>query len=193
MKFRTRIGSTFGAIAIVGGTAAVLFTGSPAHTQFSQSVTNNVVLKGSTVAETVTNGSFACSGLTPPNNGPELQTPPQNTAGTYQGSTCTQAVSFNNTGTLPESFDITINSITGTQSALNHLDQLQISVGGQVIGGVSFPYNPFHLATIAPGASLGSSFTIGLKAETGSDAVQNAWNGASITINYTVTATPSDS
>lgn len=193
MKIKGHIGRTIGAVAVIGGTAAVLFTGSPAHTQFSASSTNNVVLNGSTVAETVTNGSFACNGLTPPNNAPELQTPSQGNAGTYSGSTCTQTISFNNTGSLPESFDIIINSITGTQSAVQALNQLTFSVGGTNVGSGSMPYNPFHLATIAAGTSLSSPFTIGLIPESGSSSVQNAWNGASITINYTVTATPSDS
>ena len=195
MKIKGHIGRTVGAVAIVGGAAAVLFTGSPAHTQFSATSTNNVVLKGSTVGETVTNGSFACSGLTPPNNAPELQTPPEGNAGTYEGSSCTQTVSFNNTGTIPESFDITINSITGSPSALGALNQLVFTVdntpySSSVLGSTG---KPFHVATIQPGSSLSAPFTISLAAETGSTAVQNAWNGAAITINYTVTATPSAS
>ena len=194
MKIKGHIGRTVGAVAIVGGAAAVLFTGSPAHTQFSATSTNNVVLKGSTVGETVTNGSFACSGLTPPNNAPELQTPPEGNAGTYEGSSCTQTVSFNNTGTIPESFDITINSITGSPSALAALNQLVFTVNGTPYSSVlGSTYNPFHVATIPGQSSLSAPFTISLAAETGSAAVQNAWNGAAITINYTVTATPSAS
>lgn len=190
MKIKTHFGRSVGALAIVGGAAAVLFTGSPAHTQFSASSQQNFVLKGSTVGETVTNGSFACSGLTPPNNAVEL-----GGTGTYPGSTCSQTVSFNNTGTIRESFDIYITGITGTASAIAALNQLQISVGGTTISGsMANQRTPFHLATIAPGQSLSSSFTIGLMADsTDPVATQNAWNGAAITVSYTVTATPSDS
>lgn len=104
------------------------------------------------------------------------------------------AISFNNTGTIPESFLITINSITGRPSALGALNQLVFTVNGTPYSSVlGSTYNPFHVATIPGQSSLSAPFTISLAAETGSAAVQNAWNGAAITINYTVTATPSAS
>lgn len=189
MKLKTHVGRTFGAVAIVGGTAAILFTGSPAHTQFSASSTQSVTLNGSSVGETITNGGFTCTGLTPPNNAVEL-----GGTGIYPGSTCDESISFQNTGTIRESFDLTITSITGTQSALHNLNQLQFSINGTALSGSIPPLNtPVHLATIAAGASLSSPVVIGLVPETGDLAVQNAWNGASVSIGYTVTATPSDS
>lgn len=189
MDIRHHIGRRLAAVAVLGGAATVLFTGTAAHTQFSASSSQQVTIAGGTVAETVTNGSFVCSGLIPPNNSVEL-----GGTGTYPGATCTQSISFNNTGNVRESFDITIGTISGTASAMGQLNQLVFTVDGK-----SFSYadaavgNPFHLATIAASRSLGASFTIGLMQETGSLAVQNAWNGAAITVPYTVTATPSAS
>ena len=201
MKLKTHVGRTFGAVAIVAGTAAVLFTGSPAHTQFSATATNNVVIKGSTVAESITNGSFDCNGLTPPNNQGEMQNGPsgidaQPTGGVYPGSSCSENVAIENTGTIPESFDLTINSITG--SGAPYVDQLLFSVGnGAPVNGAILTTTTIHLATLPAGATIPQQMPImiALAANNtaGSQDTQNAWNGASITITYTITATPSDS
>jgi len=192
MDIRHHIGRRLAAVAVLGGAATVLFTGTAAQTQFSASLNKNVVIKGATVAESVTGGTFTCSGLVPPNNSPELGSNPP---ATYNGASCNQNVSFTNTGSIPESFDITLGTITGSASATTQLNQLVFTVGG-----TSYSYaevtavgNPFHVATIAPGASLTAPFSIGLMPETGDPAVQNAWNGATIDIPYTVTATPSAS
>ncbi len=191
MDIRHHIGRRLAAAAVLGGAATVLFTGTAAQTQFSASSNQRAVIGGATVAESVTGGTFVCTGLVPPNNSPELGSNPP---ATYPGATCNQTVSFTNKGSIPESFDITIGTIGGSASAMTQLNQLVFTVGG-----TSYSYadvsagNPFHVATIAPGASLGAPVTIGLMPETGSTTVQNAWNGAAISIPYTVTATPSDS
>lgn len=189
MNIRHHIGRRLVAAAVLGGAATVLLTGTAAHTQFSASQSHQVGIGAATVAETVTGGDFSCAGLVPPNNAPEL-----GGTATYPGATCNESVTLHNSGTIRESFDITIGTITGSPSALAQLNQLVFTVGGTPYSYASVSAgNPFHVASINSGDSLSAPFTIGLMAESGSAAVQNAWNGASINIPYTVTATPSAS
>lgn len=193
MKIKGHIGRTVGAVAIVGGTAAVLFTGSPAHTQFSATSNQIATINGGTVAETITNGSFNCTGLIPPNNSPE-----NGGSGTYPGHACIETIALKNTGSVNESFDLTVTSITGPASTAAALAQLQFTVptgnGTSVTTSgstISASPSPEHLATVAPGVTLSVPVTIGLAADTSTN--QNDWNGQFVNIGYTVTATPSDS
>ncbi len=190
MNISYHLGRRLTALVISGGVGAALFGGATAQTQFSATSSQQATFKGGLVAASVTNGSFTCSGLVPPNNGVEL-----GGTGTYGGQTCQETVSFNNTGSVRESFDITIGTVVGTASAMAHLEQLKFTVGGQTFSYLQATQgtNPFHLATIAPGASDSATFTVSLAADSANDGSQNAWNGAGVTIPYTVTATPSAS
>ncbi|MDA8292389.1 MAG: hypothetical protein M0Z33_12040 [Actinomycetota bacterium] len=191
MNVRYHLGRRLAALAVTGGAATALFGGSPVHTQFSASQSHTATIIGGTVNESVTNGDFTCSGLVPPNNGPENGSNPPVT---YPGQTCNETVTFANTGSVPESFDITLGTINGTAGALANLDQLVFTVGGTnyTYAQITGAPGPIHVATIAPGANLASTITIGLAANN-SDSAQNAWNGGYVHIPYTVTATPSAS
>ena len=128
-------------------------------------------------------------------------------------------ISLNNTGTVPEDFTVTLGQITVNNGGvhgdvLSNLDQAQIWMGfgaGAVLGTGSHGEGPVPLTnyfTNGTGAPIGlGTYSIGsneaansenhgsmtLSLEPGSALVSpddaNAWNGASITVPYTITAT----
>jgi hypothetical protein len=201
------LGRKLAVVAISGGTALGLFGGAAVHTQFSASTSLHADASGALVALTVNGGTDGHGNLTCTNLLP---------GGAVCSS---GQISLNNTGTVPEDFTVTLGQISVNNGGvhgdvLSNLDQAQIWMGfgaGAVLGTGSHGEGPVPLtnyftngtgAPIAPGSYLiGTALGAGqqnhgsmtLSLEPGSALVSpddaNAWNGASITIPYTITAT----
>jgi hypothetical protein len=199
------LGRHWGKLAVlgmVGGTAAALFGGSAVMTAFSASSPETATVSGATVAETYS-GSITCTNLLP--------------GGTYCNS---GQLSLNNTGTVDETFTITLGNIIVNDGGVNgdvktNLDQAYVCMGfgaGPVLGtgncynaagmvplttyytdgtGSVIGTGIYGAGSVGSGGSSHGEFQLyiesGTQVATGDDL--NAWNGASITLPYTVTAT----
>jgi hypothetical protein len=187
-------------VAVSSGTALALFGGAAVHTQFSASSLQQVNAQGANVALTVGGGTFTCTNLLP------------------GGPVCNSGqISLNNTGTVDENFYITLGTIIVNNGGVNgdvvsNLDQALIWAGwgaGAVLGTGSHGEGPVPLTTYytnGTGAPIGSgqyliggvgtgsqdhgSMTLSLVPGSGLSNTDdaNAWNDASITIPYTITA-----
>jgi hypothetical protein len=193
-------------VAVSSGTALALFGGAAVHTQFSATSNQVVNAQGADVALTVTGGTDGSGNLTCTNLLPG-------------GVVCTSGqISLNNTGSVPENFSITLGKIIVNNGGVNgdvvsNLDQALVWMGfgaGAVLGTGSHGEGPVPLTTyynngtgtpigtgtygiggVGSGAQDHGSMTLSLVPTSGllvgDDA--NAWNNASITIPYTITAT----
>ena len=190
-------------VAVSGGTALALFGGAAVHTQFSATSNQTVTAEGASVALTVDSGSLTCTNLLP--GGPLC------TTGFTIWNKGTVPENFSITfGT------IIVNNGGVNGDVLANLDQagLYLTNGAGVVFGTGSPYaSPSNavgvplstlfnndgtpkapaagLSSLAPG--LGNDGTLGVSLESGTLCTgtcdPNAWNGASITIPYTITAT----
>jgi len=222
MGYRDHIVAKLSALAVAGGTTAMLFAASPVHTQFSATTNGSLSASGAKVAMVLGNGFLVAQNLQP---------------GQFTG---TQLVDLNNTGNVYVDYYLNINpdSITGDLPNWSALQQLEYSytayacssytstpanpatgitcnvVGttstpGTVFPGISRSNHPpitdkLTSGGVAPGTSLeavikfklnGYGATDGptgwtLPANTPIPGGANAWNGASVTIPYSIIAEP---
>jgi hypothetical protein len=97
MGYRDHIVAKLGALAVAGGTTAMLFAASPVHTTFNAQATESLKASGATVSQTLA-GNLVAS---------ELQPGVQSTPAIW---------SVQNTGSVPESFSLQFGTVTGTTS-----------------------------------------------------------------------------
>ena len=139
--------------------------------------------------ESVSGGDFTCSGLLPgvlPN-----------LAGATPG-TCNEAVTFSNTGTTTEDLDVILGGPYGSGPAVAALDQLLVSYAANDHGGyTTLSYaairsvaQPMQVASLGPRQSITVRLALSLAGGVKGSAA-NAWNGATVYLPYTVTATVS--
>jgi hypothetical protein len=137
----------------------------------------------------VSGGDFTCSGLLPgvlPN-----------LAGATPG-TCNEAVTFSNTGTTTEDLDVIFGVPSGSGPAVAALDQLLISYAANYLDGyTTLSYaairsvaQPMQVASLGPRQSITVRLALSLAGGVKGSAA-NAWNGATVHLPYTVTATVS--
>jgi hypothetical protein len=204
-------------VAVSSGTALALFGGAAVHTQFSATSNQAVTADGASVALTVDNGTFTCSNLLPDGATPVLAASCWSANAPVYGINLnnTGSVSedfFITFGTIK------VNNGGVDGDVLANLDQAYIWAGwgaGAVIGsgnawnstwgpvpltnyfvnGTGVPIGgPYAIGSVAAGQSDHGSMTLSLVDPTGIYAPPlhlfdpNAWNGASITIPYTITA-----
>jgi hypothetical protein len=218
MGYRDHIVAKLGALAVAGGTTAMLFAASPVHTTFSATTSGSVSASGANVSQTLTGGYLTASNLLP---------------GDY---TNPALVSVHNTGSVAEDFTLKIDpgkvgNIGNGLGELPHVHDLQQltysytlyrcsspftgsasdltgSVGGcgeaTAGNGVQlFPRvaktseSPVTISipwSVPVGHYVYAAISFGLVANpTATEGGQNAWNGASVTIPYTITAEPAAS
>ncbi|MHB8189995.1 MAG: hypothetical protein ACYDHP_06185 [Ferrimicrobium sp.] len=129
MGIRNHIGIKLSALALTGGTAAMLFGATPVQTQFSATSNGSFSASGATVAETPAYVTYVATGLLP-NNVP----------------TNPETFSMMNAGTVPEDFVLTINSVTSSDVSWASLAQLEFVVTNSDLNGgspVTMTMNPY--------------------------------------------------
>lgn len=158
------------ALAAAGGTAALVFGGSAASTAFTSSSDQVARAKGASTGVLVENGSFTVDGLVP-------------------GATASNVgdVKVTNTGNTPSVVTVTfqnaqINS-NGTGGAPD-LSKLVFTVEGQTLNASQLAGQTFTLGTWTAGRAASIPVLAGLASGTGND-----WNGADVSLPYTVTMT----
>jgi hypothetical protein len=213
MGYRDHIVAKLSALAVAGGTTAMLFAASPVHTQFSATTNGSLSASGAKVAMVLGNGNLVAQNLQP---------------GQF---TDTQLVDLNNTGNVYVDYYLNINpdSITGDLPNWSALQQLEYSytayacssytstpanpatgITCNVVGTTSTPGTVFSGITggittpivdkltsggVAPGTNLEVVISFGLNGYSGIASSKipggaNAWNGASVTIPYSIIAEP---
>jgi hypothetical protein len=204
------------AVAVAGGTAFALFGGGAVHTQFSASTQGNARVQGASVALQITSnagtdvtsdngrGNFICSDLVPG----ATSNAPFDTANNVAGY-CTETLTITNTGNVTEDLTITLSNLVvnnggveGTTNLLANLDQVNFAATANNTtvgtGTLAEYYNssgaavgqPIKVGYIGAGQSLPAVITLTLAAsDTGTATTDNAWNGADVSIPFTVTAT----
>jgi len=218
MGYRDHIVAKLSALAVAGGTTAMLFAATPVHTQFSATTNGSLSASGAKVALTITNGNLVATNLLP-----AVTT----ASGTIYYPTNSQKVTLTNSGSVPEDFSLNISQYncgslaalptTGSGATLaGALDQLKIvyTLGSGSQQTVT-PFN--HFGTLSCSSSgntqLGSGSTVmvplgpsipphqtetatiqvELGAESQSSPDANDWNGATgVEIPYTIQAEPDD-
>jgi len=114
MGYRDHIVAKLGALAVAGGTTAMLFAASPVHTTFNAQATGSLKASGATVSQTLA-GNLVASELQP-------------------GVETNPAIwSVKNTGSVPESFSLQFGTVTGTTS--NSVTSDDSTTGGSTTGG----------------------------------------------------------
>jgi hypothetical protein len=213
MGYRDHIVAKLSALAVAGGTTAMLFAASPVHTQFSATTNGSLSASGAKVAMVLGNGNLVAQNLQP---------------GQF---TDTQLVDLNNTGDVYVDYYLNINpdSITGDLPNWSALQQLEYSytayacssytstpanpatgITCNVVGTTSTPGTVFSGITggittpivdkltsggVAPGTNLEVVISFGLNGYSGIASSKipggaNAWNGARVTIPYSIIAEP---
>jgi hypothetical protein len=213
MGYRDHIVAKLSALAVAGGTTAMLFAATPVHTQFSATTSGTLSASGAKVAMVLGNGNLVAQNLQP---------------GQF---TDTQLVDLNNTGDVYVDYYLNINpdSITGDLPNWSALQQLEYSytayacssytstpanpatgITCNVVGTTSTPGTVFSGITggittpivdkltsggVAPGTNLEVVISFGLNGYSGIASSKipggaNAWNGASVTIPYSIIAEP---
>jgi hypothetical protein len=217
MGYRDHIVAKLSALAVAGGTTAMLFAATPVHTQFSATTSGTLSASGATVAQTLTNGDLTATGLLPPTSSSATGT--TGTTGISSGSTTgpsgwnwtnAKTVTLDNTGSVPETFTLNISKVsdgfTGNDQVA--LEQLWVAYTAQ---GTTYYYQMFPAGDL-PGANDGGSLPTSITYNLGTIAAQNkgfatvefalapyvhgqgganAWNGSGVSIPYTITAEPS--
>ncbi|WP_298207780.1 hypothetical protein [Ferrimicrobium sp.] len=223
MGYRDHIVAKLSALAVAGGTTAMLFAASPVHTQFSATETGSLSATGAKVSESILAGDqLTATGLLP-----------EGTYGDTSGYDWTNAKPFEvkNTGNVPENLTLTITGVNGigvsggipNWAALRQLDfQITQFTPGTTSTTSSSPVDnveltladttalssgtpvSFPLTGTTPLPPLGSGYALAggnlqvalvpsSTTNTGPGWGANDWNGASVTINYTITAEPASS
>ncbi|WP_298336662.1 hypothetical protein [Ferrimicrobium sp.] len=218
MGYRDHIVAKLSALAVAGGTTAMLFAATPVHTQFSATTTGNLNASGATVSQTLTNGNLKASLLVP---SPSGATPSGlNSSGAVVASytwTNSETVTLDNTGSVAEDFTLNISNVydkdfAGNQEALEQL-WVKYTAGGTtyyypMFRGSNLPDTTtnmteptsgyplptpvaFVLGTVASGTTATATVAFALAPYASGEGGANAWNGATIDIPYTITAEPS--
>jgi len=164
MGYRDHIVAKLSALAVAGGTTAMLFAASPVHTQFSATTNGSLSASGAKVALQLVNGTLNATNLLPAVTTASGET-------TYY-PTNSQTVTLNNSGSVPETFTMTISkyacgSLANLQSNSNlsvtrALDQLQVNYTFDKINGetaTSSPTGSSPTGTVAPFAHFGPTLT----------------------------------
>lgn len=219
MGYRDHIVAKLSALAVAGGTTAMLFAASPVHTAFSATTSGSLSASGATVAQTLTNGNLVATGLLP-----GVATNPV-------------VVSLHNSGNVTENFTLNVNGAGATTpnggtplpnwTALQQLEygynayyvcsQPVANPANNVDSGTCKDYSPntttfvqlfpdatavsvgtsysHTISSVKPGRYLYLSIILKLHNVSGTTGTEmggpNAWNGASVKIPYTITAEPS--
>jgi len=220
MGYRDHIVAKLSALAVAGGTTAMLFAATPVHTQFSATTSGTLSASGATVAQTLTNGDLSATGLLPPTSSSATTVASGSTTGpTGWNWTNPETVTLANTGTVPETFTLNISKV-GYSFAGNDdpaaLEQLWVAY---TAGGTTYYYQMFpagdlpdasgalptsityNLGTLPPAGTHGTTTNTGtatvefaLAPYAHGEGGQNAWNGSGgVSIPYTITAEPSSS
>jgi hypothetical protein len=235
MGYRDHIVAKLGALAVAGGTTAMLFAASPVHTTFNAQATGLINASGSTVSQAL-QGNLDATQLQP-------------------GVKTNPAIwSIKNTGSVPESFSLqfgniagtttnnTVSSASGLSPNTGQLSNPQLVVALQQLGykaaawscpsdvstpsttlgctvlrdayhvymplipanttlsafeQIHFPFDSYNGGSYS--VSAGNYLEVRVRLEllqppTGAQSwVANVWNGASLTIPYTITAEASAS
>jgi len=223
MGYRDHIVAKLSALAVAGGTTAMLFAATPVHTQFSATTSGSLSASGAKVAMVLGNGSLVAQNLQP---------------GQY---TNTQIVDLANSGSVNVDYYLKIASVggIGVSGGLPNwaaLQQLKYSYTayactsytntpatssstcktdgtstGTVFPGIGVGANlpildKLTSGGVAPGTNLEAVIKFGLhvygatysqttgwtgpKTVTAIPGGANAWNGASVTIPYSIIAEP---
>jgi len=218
MGYRDHIVAKLSALAVAGGTTAMLFAATPVHTQFSATTSGTLSASGATVAQTLTNGDLSATGLLPPTSSSATVT--TGTTGISSGSTTAptdwnwtnpETVTLANTGNVPETFTLNISKVSdgfagADQAALEQL-WVAYTAGGTTYyyqmfptgdlpganGGGSLPTSiTYDLGTILAGANGSATVEFALAPYAHGEGGANAWNGSgNVSIPYTITAEPS--
>jgi len=101
MGYRDHIVAKLSALAVAGGTTAMLFAATPVHTQFSATTSGSLSAAGANVALTLSNGTLNATNLLP-----AVTT----ASGTTYYPTNSQSVTLKNTGSVPETFTMIISN-----------------------------------------------------------------------------------
>jgi hypothetical protein len=158
------------ALAAAGGTAALVFGGSAASTAFTSSSSQTATAKGASTGVTVDNGSFTVDGLVPG-------------AAPTSAGTVTVTNSGNTPSVLTVSFGAAVINHNGTGGA-PQLSELNLTVAGHTVTANQIAGQTFSLGTVPAGTPFSAQVSVGLASGTGND-----WNGASVSLPYTVTMT----
>jgi len=180
MGYRDHIVAKLSALAVAGGTTAMLFAATPVHTQFSATTNGTLSATGATVAQTLKNGDLTATGLLPPTNPKATTVASGSTASgsTASGSTASgstsgatywnwtnpETVKLDNTGSVPETFTLKISGVTDKFASNDQaaLEQLWVAYTAQ---GTTYYYQMFPAGDIpdnAPGGSFATSITYNL-------------------------------
>jgi len=216
MGYRDHIVAKLSALAVAGGTTAMLFAATPVHTQFSATTNGSLSASGAKVAMVLGNGNLVAQNLLP---------------GQFTNS---QVVDLANTGSVNVDYYLKIASVGGIEVSgglpnWTALQQLEYSytayacssytstpanpatgITCNVVGTTSTPGTVFSGITggittpivdkltsggVAPGTNLEVVISFGLNGYSGIASSKipggaNAWNGASVTIPYSIIAEP---
>jgi len=217
MGYRDHIVAKLSALAVAGGTTAMLFAATPVHTQFSATTNGSLSASGAKVALTITNGNLVATNLLPATTSA--------TGSTTFYPTNSQKVTLTNSGSVPEDFSLNISQYNcGSLAALpttgsgptlaGALDQLKIvyTLGSGSQQTVT-PFNHFGTLfcafngttklgstvtvplgpSIPPNQTETATIQVELGAESQSSPDANDWNGATgVKIPYTIQAEPDD-
>jgi hypothetical protein len=105
MGYRDHIVAKLSALAVAGGTTAMLFAATPVHTQFSATTSGSLSAAGANVALTLSNGTLKATNLLP-----AVTTGPVGSQTTTYYPTNSQNVTLKNTGSVPETFTMIISN-----------------------------------------------------------------------------------
>jgi len=159
MGYRDHIVAKLSALAVAGGTTAMLFAASPVHTQFSATRKGSLSASGAKVALRLHNGYLNATNLLPAVTTVSGTGATATTTTTYY-PTNSQTVTLQNTGSVPETFTMIISKYAcGSLATLppgdvaNALDQLQVNYTVDTINGKT-PSSPLT-GTVAPFARSG--------------------------------------
>jgi hypothetical protein len=217
MGYRDHIVAKLSALAVAGGTTAMLFAATPVHTQFSATTNGSLSASGAKVAMVLGNGNLVATNLQP---------------GQW---TDTRVVDLTNTGNVYVDYYLYINpdSLTGYLPNKSALQQLKYSytayectsytrnpansnscktdgtstgtVFPGITGGITTPIvDKLTSGGVAPKTKLEAVISFGLhgygatygatgwtlSANTSIPGGANAWNGASVSIPYSIIAEP---
>jgi hypothetical protein len=176
MGYRDHIVAKLSALAVAGGTTAMLFAATPVHTQFSATRKGSLSASGAKVALRLHNGYLNATNLLPATTASVTTASGTTTQTTYY-PTNSQTVTLQNTGSVPETFTMIISkyacgSLASLQSnpklsVTKALDQLQVNYTIDRINGKT-PSSPLT-GTVAPFARSGlSTLTCSTSASTSS-------------------------
>jgi len=168
MGYRDHIVAKLSALAVAGGTTAMLFAASPVHTQFSATTNGSLSASGAKVALTITNGNLVATNLLPAVTTVSGTGPTATKTTTYY-PTNSQTVTLKNSGSVPEDFSLNISQYncgslaglptTGSGATLaGALDQLKIvyTLGSGLQKTVT-PFNHFGTLSCSSAGNTGNT------------------------------------